>query len=109
MDELMLARATRQAARCRLLGNACRLQILWSLSNGELSVNEIATRVGGSLQNVSQHLSLLKEHKLISSRRDGRHIYYHINDSEWLSSCIATSRISGERLEHIEFPTLIGG
>src|SRR3972149_4849176 len=69
MDQTTLARAQDQAALCRLIANPCRLMILWSLADGELAVNEIAARVGGSLQNVSQHLSLLRKHDLIGSPR----------------------------------------
>jgi len=109
MDQTTLARAQDQAALCRLIANPCRLMILWSLADGELAVNEIAARVGGSLQNVSQHLSLLRKHDLIGSRREGRHIYYHINESEWLEGCLAISSVPGHRQETIELTTQVGG
>jgi DNA-binding transcriptional ArsR family regulator len=97
--ELTLAeKAERQAAMCRIFGNPCRLQILWSLASGELSVNEIASQVGSSLQNVSQHLSLLKRHNLLASRREGQHIYYRIDESALLSDCLAMSTAAGVRL-----------
>ena len=79
--------AKRQAERCRLFGNASRILILWSLSNRELPVSEIADEVGTSLQNVSQHLALLKEHNIVSARRDGQTIYYSIVENEWLKDC----------------------
>jgi DNA-binding transcriptional ArsR family regulator len=79
--------AKRQAERCRLFGNASRILILWSLSNRELPVSEIADEVGTSLQNVSQHLALLKEHNIVSARRDGQTIYYSIVENEWLNDC----------------------
>ena len=79
--------AERQAERCRLFGNASRILILWSLSDKELPVTEIADEVGTSLQNVSQHLALLKEHKIVSARRDGQTIYYSIVENEWLNDC----------------------
>jgi len=79
--------AKRQAERCRLFGNASRILILWSLSNRELPVTEIADEVGTSLQNVSQHLALLKEHNIVSARRDGQTIYYSIAENEWLKEC----------------------
>jgi DNA-binding transcriptional ArsR family regulator len=61
--------------------------ILWSLSNRELPVTEIADEVGTSLQNVSQHLALLKEQNVVSARRDGQTIYYRIAENEWLKAC----------------------
>ena len=109
MDQAIHIRAQKQSELCRLLGNPSRLLILWSLADGELPVNEIAARVGGSLQNVSQHLSLLKTHRIIASRRDGRHIYYHINHSETLNNCMAMSANSGQGLERMEEPIHFGG
>jgi DNA-binding transcriptional ArsR family regulator len=61
--------------------------ILWSLSERELPVSEIANEVGTSLQNISQHLALLKEHNIVSARRDGQTIYYRIAETEWLKEC----------------------
>jgi len=60
---------------------------LWSLSNRELPVSEIADEVGTSLQNISQHLALLKEHGIVTARRDGQMIYYRISDIDWTIDC----------------------
>ena len=79
--------AERQAERCRLYGNASRILIVLSLFDRELPVTEIADEVGTSLQNVSQHLALLKEHNIVSARRDGQTIYYSIAENEWLKEC----------------------
>ena len=79
--------AEEQAEFCRIFGNTSRILIMWNLADQELSVSDIAQRVGTSMQNTSQHLALLKEHHLVSSRRDGQTIYYRINDSEWLEHC----------------------
>jgi DNA-binding transcriptional ArsR family regulator len=85
--------AERQAGRCRLFGNASRIMILWSLSDRELPVTEIADEVGTSLQNVSQHLALLKEHNIVSARRDGQTIYYSITENEWLKDCPVLAKL----------------
>ena len=61
MDSKLFELAEKQAALCKMLGNSRRLFILWQISNEELSVNEIAIRVGSTLQNVSQHLNLFKK------------------------------------------------
>ena len=79
--------AERQAELCKLFGNASRILIVWSLSDGELPVSVIADEVGTSLQNISQHLALLKEHGIVTARRDAQTIYYCIADSESLHSC----------------------
>ena len=87
----------KQAELCKLFGNASRILILWSLSDRELPVTEIADEVGTSLQNTSQHLALLKEHNIVSARRDGQTIYYRIAENEWLKCCpILTKPLSSD-------------
>jgi DNA-binding transcriptional ArsR family regulator len=88
----MMETAERQAAVCRAMGNARRLVILWMISKEELSVTEISLRLGSSLQNVSQHLNLLKKSGLVKPRRDGQTIYYQITDQEFLEYCPAMLR-----------------
>lgn len=79
--------AEEHAEICKLFGNVSRILILWSLSDRELAVGEIAEEVGTSLQNVSQHLSLLKERGIVTARRDKQTIYYRIADLEWIKEC----------------------
>jgi DNA-binding transcriptional ArsR family regulator len=89
MDKSVIEFAEKQAALCRVLGSARRLIILWLISNNELSVNDIAERVGSSVQNISQHLSLLKKAGFVNARRDGQTIYYQLADEEYLKQCPA--------------------
>jgi DNA-binding transcriptional ArsR family regulator len=87
MTKALRKLAEEQAELYRVFGNASRILILWSLSERELPVSEIANEVGTSLQNISQHLALLKEHNIVSARRDGQTIYYRIAETEWLKEC----------------------
>ena len=87
MDTTMRELAGRRAELCRLFGNASRILIIWSLADRELPVTEIADEVGTSLQNISQHLALLKEYEVVIARRDGHTIYYRIADNEWIRDC----------------------
>jgi DNA-binding transcriptional ArsR family regulator len=99
MDMTLKELAIKQAELCKLFGNASRILILWSIIDGERPVSEIADEVGTSLQNISQHLSLLKEHNIVSARRDGQTIYYSIAENEWLKDCpILTKPLIGEVL-----------
>ena len=63
-----------------------------------LVASEIADQVGSSLQNVSQHLNLLKKSGIVTSRRAGQTIYYQIVDHEYLRNCPALLRVP-EKLE----------
>ena len=77
-SSLFAESAGRAAAMLRLLGNEKRLMILCQLADGELSVGQIQTRVELSQSALSQHLALLREQGVVSTRRDGQTIFYEI-------------------------------
>jgi DNA-binding transcriptional ArsR family regulator len=80
-----------QAALFKTLGNTRRLLILSILSKGQLSVNEIASLAGSTLQNVSQHLSILKKSGILETEREGQTIYYKIADMDQVQSILGAS------------------
>jgi ArsR family transcriptional regulator, zinc-responsive transcriptional repressor len=92
MDSKAIELAKKQSAVWKVLGNSRRLIILWLLSREELSVTEIAERAGSTMQNVSQHLKLLKESGIVTTRRQGQTIYYQITDHDCLHNCPALLR-----------------
>ena len=79
--------AEKQSDLCRIFGNTYRILILWSIVDRELPVGEIADEVGASLQNISQHLAVLREHGIVVARREGQTIYYRIADKKWIHKC----------------------
>jgi tRNA 2-thiouridine synthesizing protein A len=88
----LLDLAERHAALCRVLGNPRRLLMLWLLSEAELSVHEVAAQAGSSLQNVSQHLRLLRRFGLVTTRRDRQTIFYTVADKDSVRQCPALRR-----------------
>jgi ArsR family transcriptional regulator len=87
MQADILELAENQAEICGVFWNAHRVLILWALGNGERSVSDIASTIGCSLQNASQHLRLMKDKGILSSRRDGNTIYYRINRNDFMHDC----------------------
>ena len=87
MDASLRALAENQAAICSVFSNPRRVLIIWALLEQEKSVSEIASTVGISLQNTSQHLHLMKEKGVLVSRREAQTIYYRIADNEIAQSC----------------------
>jgi len=79
----------------KLLGNPIRLQILYLLSQDEMNVGNIAESLCLEQSAVSHQLSLLKEECLVSSKREGKSIYYKLDDSHILD-------IIKEVIEHID-------
>ena len=79
--------AESQAEICRLFGNASRVLILWTLAEREMSVGDIASVIDASLQNTSQHLRLMKDKGILSSRREGSMVYYRIKHHHLMDGC----------------------
>lgn len=70
-----------------LLAEPQRLRIIYSLCNGERSVNDIVTETGSSQANVSRHLAMLHRAGVLARRKDGTTVYYRIEDDNTLNLC----------------------
>ena len=107
LQEILICQqhAEEQAKFCGVFSNARRIQILWALADRELSVGAIAEAVGSSLQNVSQHLSRMKEFNIVSSRREGQTIYYRIEGDELAERCKGLLRadVPGSRNKDLNY------
>src|SRR3954465_12458554 len=68
----------------RVLGDPTRVRILDALSSGELCVCDIASLVGISESAVSHQLRLLRSMRLVRPRREGRLVYYAVDDQHIL-------------------------
>jgi len=77
------AAAARQAAGLfRILANPTRLAILLTLQTGDQRITDLAAQLGGSQANISAHLIKLKKSGLITSRTQGRAVYYRLTQPE---------------------------
>ncbi len=63
------------------LGNEYRLLILCVLSEGEFSVGELNERVELSQSSLSQHLAVLRQQGLVTTRREAQTIFYQLADT----------------------------
>ncbi|MDR1447152.1 MAG: metalloregulator ArsR/SmtB family transcription factor [Treponema sp.] len=64
----------------KILTDPTRLRILYALGTGELCVFDLSVVVGASVSLVSHHLAALKRVRLVKGRRDGKIIYYSLDD-----------------------------
>ena len=64
----------------KALANEKRLLLLCQLVEGECSVSELNSKVDLSQSALSQHLAVLREDGLVSTRRDAQTIYYALAD-----------------------------
>lgn len=64
----------------KIFGDSNRIRILYALSGTELCVSDIAGMLGLSVSAVSHQLRILKASKLVRCRRQGKIIFYMLDD-----------------------------
>ena len=79
----------------KLLGDATRVRILDALSRSELCVCDLARLLALTESAVSHQLRLLRSMRVVKARRDGRHIYYTMDDAHIVG-------LFEQGLEHVE-------
>jgi DNA-binding transcriptional ArsR family regulator len=78
----MVGNATRAADFLKALAHESRLMILCFLAEGEKSVSELEELLNLRQPTVSQQLARLRAEGLVSTRRDGKTIYYNLASEE---------------------------
>lgn len=63
-----------------MLADPTRIQLLWALTDDEMSVNELAEAIGKPAPSVSQHLAKLRMARLVRTRRAGTTIFYSLEN-----------------------------
>jgi DNA-binding transcriptional ArsR family regulator len=83
--EAMKAAAHSACALMKALANPDRLMLMCQLTVGELRVGELEERLGIQQPTLSQQLGVLREEGLVSTRREGKAIYYRIASEQALA------------------------
>jgi ArsR family transcriptional regulator len=72
---------------CKALADDTRQQILVMLLDGEMCVGDIVDTFAISQPTVSHHLGILKQFNLVTSRKEGKQVYYAINHDNVVGCC----------------------
>lgn len=78
--EMMAQNASAAAELLRILANEHRLMVLCHLLDREMNVSELLDVIPLSQSALSQHLSKLREHGIVETRREGLMVHYRIAD-----------------------------
>lgn len=74
-----------QASRAiKAIAHPLRLKILCMLGDREINVQDIVDDVGTTQSNISQHLAILRDKGVLSTRKDANRVYYRIGDPRTL-------------------------
>ena len=72
---------------CKALADDTRQQILQLLMEQDLCVSEITEAFSMSQPTISHHLSILRRAGLVTARRDGKQVFYGINQENVVGCC----------------------
>lgn len=64
----------------KVIANQKRLEIILLLEKQELNVGQMVDMLGLRQSNLSQHLTLLRQQRLVTVRKNGRESYYRLSD-----------------------------
>jgi ArsR family transcriptional regulator len=83
------------AALLQTIGQESRLQILLAIGEGETCVCHLEAMLGLRQATLSQHLMALREAGVVTDRRAGRYIHYHLNDPRLLVVLRQAAEVQG--------------
>ncbi len=86
----------------KALSSPHRLEILELLAQSERTVDSLATEIGLSLANTSQHLQALRQAALVESRKDGLFVYYRLTGIEVFELSRVLRTVAEGRLAEFE-------
>ena len=64
----------------KIMGDGTRIQLLWALVEAEMCVGDLAVLLNMSKSAVSHHLKTLRTAKLIKARKEGKLVFYSLDD-----------------------------
>jgi len=74
----------RASRSLKAMSHPLRLKILCTLGDQEVSVQDIVENVGTSQSNISQHLAILRDKGILTSRKDANRVFYRVGDNRTL-------------------------
>ena len=91
--ELLRGAAAEAVSALKVLANTDRLLLLCQLSQGEMCVGELEEALDIRQPTLSQQLSVLRNEAVVSTRREGKNIYYSVADERLLEMLSVLYRI----------------
>lgn len=86
----------------RAIGHPHRLEILEHLAQGERGVDALSARLGLSIANASQHLQQLRRAGLVTSRRNGKFIFYRLADDTVLAVLSSLRQVAERNIAEVD-------
>jgi len=78
----------------KVMGDSTRIQLLWALEESEMCVSDLSCLLNMTKSAVSHQLKVLRTAKLVKSSKEGKNVYYALNDHH-------VKNILEKALEHV--------
>lgn len=72
---------------CKTFTSPIRIMIVEQLQKGEQTVTELEKSIGVRQANLSQHLAVLREKGIVTTKRQGQNIFYRISNPKIIEAC----------------------
>lgn len=90
------------ATLAKALGHEYRLELIELIAQGDRSVERLAELMNLPIATVSQHLQQLRRSGLVTARKEGRYVYYHLADDEVVQLTRSLRRLAERNLAEMQ-------
>ena len=84
---------------CKVFASPIRIMIIDVLQHGEQTVSALEKAIGIRQAALSQHLAVLREKGVVTTRRDGQNVYYQVANPKILQACRLMREVLIEQME----------
>jgi len=99
--------AEMHAEICKTLGSVARIRILNALRDGEKTVSELTKTLSLRQANISQHLAVLKQRRVVRARKMGASTYYRVSNPKIIQACELMKQVLLEQLRESRELTMV--
>jgi ArsR family transcriptional regulator len=87
------------AEACKTLANPKRIEIINLLRSGEKPVARLLEETGLLKANLSQHLSVMRQHGIVKARKEGLAVFYRIANPKIVKACDLMREVLFEQMK----------
>ncbi|HHT9116277.1 MAG: winged helix-turn-helix transcriptional regulator [Planctomycetes bacterium] len=74
------------AEMCKVFSHPTRLEIINTLREKEMNVTELSGKIGIDMGNLSQHLGMMRDRRILTPRKEGNVVYYQLTNPKMLNA-----------------------
>ena len=94
---------------CKVFSHPKRLELINVLREREMRVGDLSEKLGLASANLSQHLAMMKERRILISRKEGNVVYYRIANPRILEAFDLLRAIMFEQIRQRKMPSFSDG